>query len=403
MTVGQCGTKQETRRLGKTQVHAHNIEREPTIVHHNFTMVSPLSARLIAGYGSDKSLSDESKKSLKIASSPDGNSPPNPAPDKSTGSSGYAADMDTSGKPAFPPCMIGMTSRKSKREAVNHEKAAKRQKKAEQNYAATTVKTDLEKGGKPVPELRTEYPRTLPSLSGVEMSHVDHVFSKDFEQVGGQANVYEDYYFSAARLAEACRSFYNIVPQENKKEASEDENGMNSPSENGSTTSSVTNESSEGRQSSSSQKSQPSLIAMGDSLSITLLPLGSKGERSKGSEARYVQIHTITVKESFVSNIYFNRLVVLAFPPFTVIHASPVYATMSGRASKSILGKPLRDMFLAKEFSSAMASVDDGDDKMTALFDLNGRVLRTKSVENSKLCCQIKVSKLSTEYYAVAG
>ena len=104
------------------------------------------------------------------------------------------------------------------------------------------------------------------------------------------------------------------------------------------------------------------------------------------------------------SHIHFAfRLVVLAFPPFTVIHASAVYATMSGRPSKSILGQPLRDVFLAKEFSAALASADDGNDKTSALLDLNGRVMRTKSVQNSKLQCQMNVSKLSTEYYAVTG
>ena len=94
---------------------------------------------------------------------------------------------------------------------------------------------------------------------------------------------------------------------------------------------------------------------------------------------------------------------VLAFAPFTIIHVNPVYATMSGRPSKAILGKPLREVFLAKEFSSALAAADDGDDKASALLELNGRVLKTKAVHSRNLQCQMNVSKLSTEYYAVTG
>ena len=251
-------------------------------------MVSPLSARLIAGYSSEKSFSDGSGTSLNALANANNDTA---LPISQGGNSGYSADVETTRNAEFPPCMIGMLSRKAKREALSRDKEAKRQRTAEDNYNASTVKSDLEKVGKGVPELRADCPRTLPTLSGVGMSHVSHVFSKDFHPEetipSGEPH---DYYFGISQLGEACRSFYNVIPQEASESMEDDEKGQNSSYEGASTTSSVTNESEDplttiSRGSASSER-DPSLVAMGDSLSIGLLPLGSKGERSVGSEAK---------------------------------------------------------------------------------------------------------------------
>jgi PAS domain-containing protein len=90
-------------------------------------------------------------------------------------------------------------------------------------------------------------------------------------------------------------------------------------------------------------------------------------------------------------------MVVLAFEPFTVIHVNRAYTKMTGVAPSDILGKPFRHALDKGELSDLLLSTGE----CKSLMDINGRVLRTKATK--QLQCQMNVSKLSTEYYSVAG
>lgn len=274
-----------------------------------------------------------------------------------------------------PPCTIGMTSKRVKREPDSRDASpGKRRKLEEMNFDAACAKDNLERAGISLPSILPYDSKIFPLSSKVDMSKVEHVSSKDFQPLSWAPPAGAvDLFASVLQMAQACKSCYNTIPvvAGSKQAVTEPDTS----------TSSVTDtDSEEGNTSSADSqrdKPEPSLVAMGDALSIDMQALGLKGERT---------VNRVSA-----------RMVVLAFEPFTVIHVNRAYTKMTGVAPSDILGKPFRHALDKGELSDLLLSTGE----CKSLMDINGRVLRTKATK--QLQCQMNVSKLSTEYYSVAG
>jgi len=259
-------------------------------------MVSPLSARLLNGYCSSGNSSDGSTKKLQalkhssphLAAGSAVSAASASKPDNAS-STGYVADMEqlhvTS--TGAPPVFIDMYSHHRKRELTSNDERAKKNRKIqgqiqEMNYLATTAKADIARGEKHVPVVRTQCPRTLASMAGVDMTKVQLVTSNKLTspfltaQSGGPPIVSpmerDNYYGDINDMIQSCSSFYQLPIQL-------EETKLSSAADTESSTSSVTDTESEECNEVSTEEEDPSrtnndasLITMGEALSISRQP-----------------------------------------------------------------------------------------------------------------------------------
>jgi hypothetical protein len=147
----------------------------------------------------------------------------------------------------------------------------KRQKLLERNYAASTVKSDLARGGIPFPCLR-QVPRVIQGAD-VDISKIEHVSAKDFDKrsVLAPATTYispfdfrNDCSSIVNELLQDARSFYALPVGEQKQQDA----GKQGDSESESSTSSMTDSPDD----EDDQKNDITFVTMGDALSISKIP-----------------------------------------------------------------------------------------------------------------------------------
>jgi hypothetical protein len=260
-------------------------------------MVSQISSRLFADYASSHS-SDGSRNSQ--ASQTNSKRSSAGTSKKAASSTGYAADIDRIVKKVKTPLpstidlSYSRTSLgKGKREGSTasstgdaNEAVGKRRKMQEMNYLAATARSDLARGGLHVPTIRVQCPRTFPALSGVDMTTVKLMYSKDFDSPFLTPEVEEDkdtpQYLNSdtdrmqafVDLAKACQYMY-ALPTNVVSESAKAASSPSAADDAESSTSSVTDPDSEDSNAvrkSDRKKRHCTLMTMSEALSICTQP-----------------------------------------------------------------------------------------------------------------------------------
>lgn len=267
------------------------------------------------------------------------------------GASGYSADSEKT--PGEPPVSIDLLPNKNKNKHSAPDAAserAKRMKIEESNYVAATALSELERQGVHLPRFNKSRPRLFPQGCKVDMSSVEHKYSKDLASttvlfrgpeefaIAAPNSTLADFFLYGEEtlplLLRSCKHHYRKTKQtptpdsSSKKQQSEQlqqqqqQQQQESSNSGVSSTSSVTSDPGGSADSSSSPEEDilPVFTSIGDALSLS--------------------------KEA--------RIVTLSEEPFLVVHVNAAFSRLTSLSSIRIQGKQLRDLIEGEELLEAL-------------------------------------------------
>mmetsp|Transcript_12090 Transcript_12090/g.17187 ORF Transcript_12090/g.17187 Transcript_12090/m.17187 type:complete len:432 (+) Transcript_12090:233-1528(+) len=299
-------------------------------------MVSSLSSRLLATQA--KVLSSAASTSSKANSSSDYN---DGRTEKSTGLSGYSADMETSRPsidilrqpPSSPPGHINLNY--GSRRPTSPENQAKRQKLQEKEYEASNVRADLKKAGMAYPSITVGRSRVIP-LGKVDMSKVELVHSKNVESspflTEALPKSYTTYFASNIGFASCKFASQTMEAYRSRSDRQDNASEVASTASNSSLTLSD-NE--------SDDNSSPEVSINPRLDDAVMTNLDEKSDYSSIKDPHQASCGPSFSIEEALTPLSEPRLVTLSSKPYTVVHVNAAFTRMTGMKSDCVIGNSL--------------------------------------------------------------